>query len=309
MESPQKLLLIGELERLSGVPRRTIHFYLQMDLLHPPVKTGLTMSYYGEAHLNKLKHIKEAKRQGLPLIAIREQIVAREARKPDMFGPHATDHFPLKRKSPGRKKLPRKAQGKKTRESIEEVSCRLFRQKGYKNTRISDITKQLNIGKGTFYFYFSDKKELFLECVPRLFGELFSKGWNRIQQEEDPVRRLELRAQEVIPVLPEFCAIIQLAREALEDPDPKIKRQGEQIFHSIRKPLESDIEKGIRAGIFKPLDPAITGTIMIGIMESLAYLQKVDKYPLDERTREQIFRFIASGLTSLSRQGDGEEKL
>ena len=52
---------IGDLSRLTSVPRRTIHFYVQEGLLHPPVKTGKTMAYYDESHRKKLAHIKKEK--------------------------------------------------------------------------------------------------------------------------------------------------------------------------------------------------------------------------------------------------------
>jgi hypothetical protein len=105
------------------------------------------------------------------------------------------------------RRFPQKERGIRTREAILELGCRLFRNKGYRNTKVSDITREMRIGKGTFYFYFSDKKELFLECVPRIFESLFSTGWDRIRQVKDPRRRLELRAQAVLPVLEEFCTI------------------------------------------------------------------------------------------------------
>jgi AcrR family transcriptional regulator len=184
----------------------------------------------------------------------------------------------------------------KTREAILDQGCDSFRKKGYRHTRVSDITGALHTGKGTFYFYFSDKKELFLECVPRIFESLFSTGWDRIRQVKDPRRRLELRAQAVLPVLEEFCTILQLVKEALEDPDPKLKRLGRETFLSIRRPLEIDIRKGIGEGLFRDLDPVITGTFMIGIMESLYYLQAVDRQPVSARTWENFRSLILQGL-------------
>ena len=74
MDSPPKWFRIGQLEKLSGVNRRTIHFYLKEGLLPPPMKTGKTMSYYDETHLKRLKAIAESKEEGLPLFAIRERL-------------------------------------------------------------------------------------------------------------------------------------------------------------------------------------------------------------------------------------------
>ncbi len=283
-----RIYRIAEIENLSGVSRRTIHFYLQNGILHPPLKTGKTMAYYDDTHLRKLKFINKSKLKGDSLVSIQEQITEIEKKEQHPFGRPVTDVSFLEKKQNTREKHHLKEQGKKTRNSILKLGCKLFREKGYNDTKVSDITKRLNIGKGSFYFYFSDKKELFLECAPLIFGELFSTGWDDIRREKNPVKRLELRAKTVIPVLHEFCDIIHLSKEAIEDSDTKLKKLGKEILISIRKPLEYDIEKGIQQRLFKPVNSKVISMSMIGILESLYYHQK-----LDERiTADQIWSSI-----------------
>lgn len=301
MAKERKWLRIRELERLSGVRRRTILFYLQAGLLHPPVKTGKTMAYYDEVHLRKLACIRKARSQGLPLVAIRQRIENRE-REGD----------PVERRDPGgslprkgfvaRAKRPRSARSQGTRQKILEVGTRLFRQKGYQNMSVSDITRDLGIGKGSFYYYFSDKKELFLECVPRLFEELFSSGWEQIRKEKDPLRRIERRARIVAPVIRDFCTILKLCREALEDADSKMNSLGKGIFESVCRPIESDIRKGIELGSFRAVDPKIVSILLIGIIESLDYLLVMDPDLSVETFKDAVIDLIGKGLKRTGRQ-------
>ncbi len=278
MEKSPQWFKIAELEKISGVSRRTIHFYLQQRLLHSPVKTGKTMAYYDETHLRKLSYIKRAKGQGMPLVAIKQNIEKIEKKQAGAFGMSISDsfRFEFEEKKAETVVHSRSEKSNKTRETILEAGCYLFKEKGYNDTKIAEITKRLNIGKGTFYFYFSNKKELLLECVPRIFQKLFEKSWNQIREAKDPQKRLEQRAFAVLPVLKEFCAIIQLSKEALEDSDPNIKKLGEDTYLSIRTPLELDIERCIQQGIFQPIDPKIASTLMIGLMENLYYMRSID---------------------------------
>ena len=291
----QKWIRIAELERQSGVSRRTIHFYLQNGLLHAPHKTGKTMSYYDEEHLNELRFIKDAREQGLPITAIREKINSLEKNAHSQIDAYkeskeSSDETIVKQR------LPQKDRARKTRERILDIGSHLFRNKGYKQTKVSDITTALNVGKGTFYFYFSDKKALFLECVPRIFNELFATGWERIKKIDNAKNRLEIRAQMVLPVLKEFCAILQLSKEAMETGDPKIQALGEMTYHSIRRPIESDIENGIQQGIFRKTDPKIAATVFIGIMESLNTLHVFDHQAISPAVWETVSQLILSGL-------------
>lgn len=60
---------------------------------------------------------------------------------------------------------------------IIEISSNLFAVYDYDLTSISDICKALNISKGRFYYYFSNKEDLFIACCAHaysLVNEIFN---------------------------------------------------------------------------------------------------------------------------------------
>ncbi len=61
---------IQELSDLTGVPRRTIHFYTQQEILPPPEGAGLS-TRYRQIHLVRLKLIPILRQEGLRLDQIR----------------------------------------------------------------------------------------------------------------------------------------------------------------------------------------------------------------------------------------------
>jgi DNA-binding transcriptional MerR regulator len=297
MSETKKWYKISALERLSGVSRRTIHFYLHSGLLHPPMKTGKTMSYYDDEHLRRLEIIQRLKKQRVPLFQIKEQIQDGKADDCLINGAaSASTPLPEKvRKEQAHHHL--KSRGRRTRDKIIGQGCAFFCRKGYRDTSVSDITQALKVGKGTFYFYFKDKKALFLECMPLIFEALFLDGWQRIRKEQDPVRRLELRAMTVFPVLPQFCAIIHLCKEAMEDDDDRVRQMGRNTFLSIRKPLETDIKKGADAGFFRNINPKIAGSMMIAMIENMYYLKSLDPDMDHGLMWEAVSGILISGIT------------
>ncbi len=63
----------------TGLPRQAIHFYIQQGLLPEGHKTGRNMAYYGEAHLERLKLIRQLQHDRfLPLRAIRAVLEEKE---------------------------------------------------------------------------------------------------------------------------------------------------------------------------------------------------------------------------------------
>lgn len=66
----EKAFTIQELSNLTGLPRRTIHFYSQQGLLPPPHSAGAG-AYYDESHLTRLKLIPVLRQKGMRLDDIR----------------------------------------------------------------------------------------------------------------------------------------------------------------------------------------------------------------------------------------------
>ncbi len=56
-----------------------------------------------------------------------------------------------------------------------ETATKLYFEKGYESTTIDDITNDMNVAKGTFYYYFKSKKEIFKEVVVEMAREVNSE--------------------------------------------------------------------------------------------------------------------------------------
>lgn len=56
----------------------------------------------------------------------------------------------------------RQQQAAQTKDKIRQAGIRLFREKGYEETKISDICKEAGVAYGNFYHYFPSKDYLFL---------------------------------------------------------------------------------------------------------------------------------------------------
>lgn len=61
-------------------------------------------------------------------------------------------------------RVPRQNRGMQTREKIIIASLELFSEKGYHSTNSKEIAVRADASIGSFYAYFKDKKELFIEA-------------------------------------------------------------------------------------------------------------------------------------------------
>ena len=141
-EKPKRWMRISELSKKANVNRHTVHYYLKEDLLPPPLKTGRTMAFYSEVHLECLRFIRELREKyGMPITAVRQEVKTRFSHH---WSAARSAASPQAGRNPDR--LGRK--GERQRQRIIEQALDLFSAKGYHRTHVSDITEGLGIKAG-----------------------------------------------------------------------------------------------------------------------------------------------------------------
>lgn len=78
-----------------------------------------------------------------------------------------------------------------TMQRIQTTGLEVFYQKGYFNTSIDDILKELSLSKGAFYYHFQSKEEYFISIVQNLlFRKVYSSLIEPIEGQEDPLNKI-----------------------------------------------------------------------------------------------------------------------
>ena len=249
-------LKISDLEKITGIGRSTIHYYLREGLLSPPRRTGMTMAYYHTGHVEELRRIRELKEEGYPLAIIKEM---KDGSRGWMEATAAETAPSADRKT-----------------QIMEKAVEVFARKGYHKARISDITRAVGLGHSTFYLYFPSKKALFMECVDQVFQAMFSGVWEEIKHEKDPINRMRMRAEVVLKSYPQFIDILQVLHGTVED-DPRLEAKRKEIYASVAKTVQRDIVKAMQEGLIEPINTEIASYMMVGWLETAPLLMGQDK--------------------------------
>jgi AcrR family transcriptional regulator len=255
-------LRISELEKITGIKRSTIHYYMRVGLLSPPRRTGRTMAYYHAGHVGELRRIRELQDDGYPISLIKEM-------KDDSKGwkEAAAEEAAV----PGDRK-----------QQIMEKAVEVFARKGYYNTRINDIARAVGVGHSTFYLYFPTKEALFIECVDQVFQAMFSGVWEEIKHEKNPLKRLRMRGEAVLKYHPEFMDILHVLHGTMED-DPRLEAMRKEIYDSIAKTVQRDISKAIKEGLIPPINEEVASYMLVGWLETAPLLLAQDKgYTVDD---------------------------
>src|ERR1044071_5493088 len=78
---------------------------------------------------------------------------------------------------------PKQARSKQTKKKIIQAAIQLFQDRGYEKTTSNDIAAEAGVSVGSFYVYFTDKRQLLLTIFDRLADELFKNIFDGMRPE------------------------------------------------------------------------------------------------------------------------------
>jgi TetR/AcrR family transcriptional repressor of mexJK operon len=79
---------------------------------------------------------------------------------------------------------PKQARSKQTKEKIIQAAVRLFEERGYEKTTSNDIAAEAGVSVGSFYVYFTDKRQLLLTIFERVSDELYKNIFDSFRAEQ-----------------------------------------------------------------------------------------------------------------------------
>ncbi len=165
----------------------------------------------------------------------------------------------------------------KTKRKIFETSMKLFAEKGYDATSIEEITATVGVAKGTLYYHFSSKEEIFnflIEEGIKLLQNSIDIKTAKLNNYIDKLKAVILIEIKIVVKYEDFIKILLSQLYGNETRNKKCQRH---IFEYIDK-IEKIVEEGIKEGQIKKGNPkAIASEIYGLIASSLVYKLKNEK--------------------------------
>lgn len=269
---------IGELEKTTGIPRSTIHHYVNCGLLHRPVKSGQTTAEYDQQHIQrlatiqkiKLDYLKTAKTTRVPLDHIKHKL---------------TELYSLI-KPPAAAVAAPPSNGHKNaaiREKIIEATLKLYANRGYYLTNIREITKAVGISAPTFYRYFRDKRELFVETIEYVVKNFKKEIRLSLKNEKDLTRRSKTMFETFYAHYAKIGEILNQLRSGVIIGDPWAKDRLSRLYREMMENLIKELTRAIQNGIIQPVDPVLLAYFNLAINEAAIHLTTMeDTYDIDD---------------------------
>ena len=155
----------------------------------------------------------------------------------------------------------------KTKRKIFETAMKLFAQKGYEATSIEEITATVGVAKGTLYYHFSSKEEIFNFLIEEGVKLLQNSVDIKTEKYDNYIDKIKAVILIQIKIVDKYEDIITILLGQFWGRDTRNEKCQKHIYEYIRK-IETIVIEGIERGEIKNGNPEIIASEIYGLIAS-----------------------------------------
>ena len=184
----------------------------------------------------------------------------------------------------------------KTKRKIFETAMQLFADKGYEATSIEEITATVGVAKGTLYYHFSSKEEIFnflVEEGMKLLKNSIQIKTDKVSSYIDKIRAIILIQ---IKVIVKYESLITIILSQMWGKEERNKRSRQYVFEYLNI-VEKIVREGIEKGEIIDRDPEVIASEIFSLTSScLIYKLKTEKNLAIQSMYKEIEKIAISGI-------------
>ncbi len=183
-----------------------------------------------------------------------------------------------------------------SRRRLLAAARKLFVERGYHATRPQDIAREAEVGNGTFYLHFADKRDIFLAFAEEACAEIEAAIIGPLNEDVPWHQRIlnALKASLAFEEAERKVVAAALMDLSIIDPgsgEPTV-RPRDRLARITAKALQDGIDRGeIRAD----LDAELIAHAILGMVEQAAYHAERSRLS-NETVLESLAGFVTAGL-------------
>lgn len=191
-----------------------------------------------------------------------------------------------------------------TKKNIVESAVSLFSQHGYHGASMTMIAEETGVSKGTLYWHFDSKEELFRFIVLKGL-DFFNTEFNGINEKPQNAER---KIKEIIKFAVEFLVenskIANILRNNVEILNAEFQEEMESKHEQYVEIFTSIINQGIKEKTIRSKNPRNTAVMMLTVLFTSHADWLLDEFKDKEKEVEFVYDFIMNGIKERSSQNE-----
>lgn len=189
-----------------------------------------------------------------------------------------------------------------TRTRILEAAVKVFATKGYHDTKVDDIVSESSTSKGSFYFYFPSKQDIFLALSDTFADLLESKITQAMEKETHGMQQMDAALRSSLGLFTQYRGLAKIALVQAVGLGAVFEERRRAINNRLTTIIQTRLERAAADGSIPPLQAEITARAWAGALnEVVIHWIYTGTPPLEESMpalKEFLMRSIGVGEES-----------
>lgn len=183
-----------------------------------------------------------------------------------------------------------------TRERILEAAVKVFATKGYHDTKVDDIVAESNTSKGSFYFYFPSKQEIFLALVDTFANLLENRLRARLQAETSGVARVDLALRVCLETFGQYRALAKIALVQATGLGHVFEEKRRAVNDRFIAFIKQNLDEAVAEGGIPALDTEVAACAWMGALNEIVLRWVYTGQPDPARALPSLRRLLLQSI-------------
>ena len=189
---------------------------------------------------------------------------------------------------------------------IIQAAIKVFAEKGFYNSRVSEIAKEANVADGTIYLYFRNKDDILISLFEEEFGQIVENMRKELEKERDALQKIRRFATMHLSIISKQRHLAEVLGVEVRQSSKFMKEYVNKPFIEYLNLVRSVVSEGQELGLIrKDLTPGVMKRALFGALDEMArywVLSAKKKHSINEAALQISDVFIRGMMSEEARK-------
>jgi TetR/AcrR family transcriptional regulator, fatty acid metabolism regulator protein len=154
---------------------------------------------------------------------------------------------------------------------IIRAAVKVFAEKGFYNSRVSEIAKEANVADGTIYLYFKNKDDILISLFEEEFGKIVENMRRQLEKEKDPLYKIRCFAVTKLGIVTKQQQLAEVLGVEVRQSSKFMKEYINKPFIEYLNLIRAIVIEGQERNLIrKDLTPGIMKRALFGALDEMS---------------------------------------
>ena len=185
---------------------------------------------------------------------------------------------------------------KNTKERILDAALNIFSNKGYYGTAVDEIVEEANTSKGSMYFHFPNKEQLFLALVDQFANVLERNVTTAIEQSPKGMERVKIAVENVLNTFGKYRRPAKILLVQAVGLGSVFEKKRMEVTDRFAELIQTYLDEAIEIGDIEPVDTEVIAHAWMGAIYNVVIKWVYTGEPTPERIMNELVPMLLKSV-------------